>query len=826
MASWQQALPTAFQIPKGPIPDPDQQQPKGPKGQDATPYDPNNRTPQASAQAVQLTDRQQNLLIDIKKRYKTIWTPIRRLNCRRTLKAFEYLKGNCYLAFDYDNFEFVDAFSGTDAVAGDQKGDDTELYRFTDNIYQMLCLSFIAALSPRAPATRYQPVDAQNELDLKTAERASTMMQLIEEQNEIKSLQKLELLHLWTGGVYFSYTRYLVDEDQAGVTKQPITAMVPTQVAPARMECPQCGTATPDDQISPMGVPRCPKCGSELNENEDWHPPQTMPMPQKVGTEEIPNGMTKIDAIGLLNVDAAPYAQKLYQTPILDFEIESDVADVRSRYPGAWDKIQSSAGSAGVPEAEADRIARLRLFGGTSSRSGYLSDSLPTFSRCWIQPWAFNILDNKADADGLRELFPKGVKLVSLGDTFLEAVGEKLTTCWSWCPTIEGMGLYPFAVGDAALDIQERINDVANLTHEHMDRNASPPILVDGDALDTAAMSQKANLPGGMVELIRRNTLIGKPLSDLVFQPSYHIDNNIYTYGESLIMRAQLVCGVQPQIFGGSDPNVKTAHGQAQMLNTALGRLKLFWDQIGIEHARRSYLAVKCMTEHMDDELRVVVDGDTESGFENEFVLLTEMQGEFHAFPETDEEFPSTYGEIRDRIMQFISDPNAGKNPYLAAFLADPDNQKLIDRYVAPPGSTLPGDAERSKVKQIIAVLAKSAPQTVPGPQGQAIEMPSVTPDPDMDDMNIWVVECKKWGQRNWEARYSNPNGYDNVKAALKLASQYQAMAMLAQSAQVQAAAAGGPGGTSGAPPAGGGAPPNSPAPPSPGAPGKLAPMH
>lgn len=786
-----------------------------PKGQDPTASDPSNQQPKQNAQQLGLTPLLQQKLIEIKKRYKTIWMPIRRNNCRRALRAFEFLKGNCYISFDYDNFEFYDPIES--ALGDDDKSEDLEMYRFVDNIYQMLCLSFMAALSPRAPVTRYQPYDAQDELDIKTAERASTMMQLIEEQNDIKSLQKLELLHLWTGGVYFSYTRYIVDEDRAGITKQPVTQMVPTQVTPDRFECPKCGTTVPDSAVSPFGVPRCPKCGAELRD-EDWHPGDVMEVPQTVGQEEIPNGMTKIDVFGLLNVDAAPYAQDLFQTPILDLEMECDVADVRSRYPQAWDKIQANSGTAGVPEAEADRMARLRLFSTGSSRGGYLSDSMPTFSRCWIQPWAFNILDDKTIADQLREIFPRGAKLVSLGDEFLEAAPEKLTDVWSWCPQMRGMGLYPFAVGDAALDVQERINDVTNLTHEHMARNASPMIMLDGDALDGDALNGKKNMPGSFVNVLRRGpALVGKPLSDLVFQPEFHVDNNIYTYGESLVARAQLISGVQPQIFGGSDPNVKTAHGQSQMLNTALGRLKLFWDQIGIEHAHRSYLAVKCMTNHMDDELRVVVDGDTESGYENEFVLLTEMQGQFHAYPETDEDFPSTYGEIRDRMLELINDPNMKDNPFLLAFLSDPDNQKLIARYILPPDVTLPGDAERSKIKQILARLAKdpNGPTVVMGPTGP-LQMPTIAPDPDFDDMGMWVMEAKKWGQRNWEAKETNPQGYDNVRAALRLASQLQAQQQVAQA--LQAAPPQGPG-------PGAGGPPPGPAHGAPGAPGKVNPV-
>jgi hypothetical protein len=160
----------------------------------------------------------------------------------------------------------------------------------------------------------------------------------------------------------------------------------------------------------------------------------------------------------------------------------------------------------GLAESDTDRVARLQMLSSNGARNGYLSQSMMTYSRCWFQPEAFNRIDDKAMADGLRAKFPKGCKLVSAGGTeFLEAVPTKLTDEWTWCGTARGFGLYPPAVGDASLDVQDRINDVANIVHEHMDRNASPTILVDDDAIDSEAMSGKA-MPPGTITPIKRKT--------------------------------------------------------------------------------------------------------------------------------------------------------------------------------------------------------------------------------------------------------------------------------------------------------------------------------
>lgn len=749
----------------------DKPQAGAPRGQEPTSDDPNQRTPEQNAAAVELPEYLQQELLKLRRTFKLRWAPIRRNNVRRVLKAFEFLKNNIYGSFDPENFDFYDPLNSM--TSGAIEPEDVDLYKFNNNVYGMLALSFMAALSAQVPKARYMPNDADSQVDISTARRASTMMAMIERDNKIKSKQKLELLHLWTGGCYFSYTRYVVDANRFDSTKQPVWGLVDQEVMPERYECPQCGASTPTASIHPMTSPRCANCGAPLDE-EHVYPSVVMPAPKQIGTEKIPNGQTLIDVFGTLNVDADPHADELWQSPIVDLEMEVHTGSIRAAYPKAWEKLRTVGNSTGSPDGEADRMMRFRLYSSNAARSGYLTESMPTFSRCWFQAWAFDEIDNQDYATQLKKLFPEGVKLVSAGAmVFLEAVPERLTEKWTWCPSFRGVGIYPPGVGDAALDIQERINDVANIVHEHMDRNASPTILGDADALDGEALEGKLMLPGTFTMVKRKGALAAKPLSDLLYQPTFHVDAQIYSYGENLIMLAQLVSGVQPQIFGGSDPNVKTASGQQQMLNTALGRLGLFWDQMREEHADRSKLAVKCMAMNMDDQLRVVVDGDTDSGYKNEFILLTEVQGDFHAYPESDQGFPATYAEIRDRLMEILEQ---AETPFVQAFLSEPDNLRLLATYILPPDTVIPGDAERARVKRILAQLAKEQPQMVPNSvTGTPMMMPSIEPEPDFDDFEIIITMTKIWCQKNYEMMDTEPLGFQNVLAFLRLCSQLNA---------------------------------------------------
>jgi hypothetical protein len=302
-----------------------------------------------------------------------------------------------------------------------------------------------------------------------------------------------------------------------------------------------------------------------------------------------------------------------------------------------------------------------------------------------------------------------------------------------------------------------------------------------------------------------------QPLSDLVFQPEFHIDSHIFQYEPQLIQLAQTLSGVQPQTFGGSDPNVQTMGGQAQALKTAVGRMMLFLKRIREEHAARAKNSVTCSIDNMDDQLRIVVDGEADGDYSNEVMLRNELTGDFLTYPESDEGFPATYQEIQDRIIQLLT--QGQKSPFIGAVLSDPDTQKVVARYILPDQITLPGDEERSRLKMLMQKLSKQAPHVIPGPNGP-MNVPSILPSKDYDDFDMAVTISKKWLQSNWQLQQSNPNGFNNVLAFLRVSTQMAAENAAKQQLQMQAAAGGGPGG-----PPPGGPKPGGPAPPPPAGP-------
>ena len=102
------------------------------------------------------------------------------------------------------------------------------------------------------PKTRFLPENAEREEDIATAKAASRVQEIVERQNNIKSLHKQGLLFLWMAGCYFRHTRYVVDSDLAGTHKEPVVETHKVAVLPERYICRQCTTTVPVESGHPV----------------------------------------------------------------------------------------------------------------------------------------------------------------------------------------------------------------------------------------------------------------------------------------------------------------------------------------------------------------------------------------------------------------------------------------------------------------------------------------------------------------------------------------------------------------------------------------------
>ena len=159
-------------------------------------------------------------------------------NC---LENLEFFKGNQFISFGPGESDFFNAVDWMHQGEHAQDTDDKDLYQYCNNFYQMLATGFVAALAPQVPKSKWMPEDAEQLSDVTTAKAAQTLIDIIERQNREQSLLKQQLLYLYTTGAVFRHTRYVVDAERAGTSREPVFNETQSQLAPVRYHFFDCG---------------------------------------------------------------------------------------------------------------------------------------------------------------------------------------------------------------------------------------------------------------------------------------------------------------------------------------------------------------------------------------------------------------------------------------------------------------------------------------------------------------------------------------------------------------------------------------------------------
>ncbi len=221
-----------------------------------TPSDPMQGTADEPQNSAQLSEEDQQRLIALVRSYKDQWSQDRVVLMQRCLQNLEFFKGNQFISFGPGESEFFNAVDWMNQGDHAQDSDDKDLYQYCNNFYQMLATGFVAALAPQVPKSKWMPEDAEQLSDVTTAKAAQTLIGIIEQQNSEQSLLKQQLLYLYTTGAVFRHTRYVVDGERAGTTREPVFNETETQLAPDRYHCFHCGATSPADAM-PVSGHRC-----------------------------------------------------------------------------------------------------------------------------------------------------------------------------------------------------------------------------------------------------------------------------------------------------------------------------------------------------------------------------------------------------------------------------------------------------------------------------------------------------------------------------------------------------------------------------------------
>src|SRR5437016_11548003 len=90
---------------------------------------------------------------------------------------------------------------------------------------------------------------------------------------------------------------------------------------------------------------------------------------------------------------------------------------------------------------------------------------------------------------------------------------------------------------------------------------------------------------------------------------------------------------------------------------------------------------------------------------------------------------------------------------------------------LAPPLLSAVTDESSDQERQILSQRGSAG----------MVEMPSIQPDKELDDLDVIQKTVRQWAQKNFDKQEQNPDGFRNVVLYYKMAASYQQQAALSR---------------------------------------------
>jgi len=461
--------------------------------------------------------------------------------------------------------------------------------------------------------------------------------------------------------------------------------------------------------------------------------------------------------------------------------------------PGYEKKIKT--GSSGAGQDVYERTARISTKQGVSlvTQSVGSWSHLVTRQNTWMRPAAFKLIENEEIRAQLEELFPDGFRVRSDSGTYTGSWNESMDDCWAILHPLPGDGQYRNSIGNSSVSVQERFNDIINITQDVYEKT-QPAGWFDDKIVDADGVVRQRSMPGARYPAPRNPQ---EALSNsFYFEPAAQVSADMLQYAQDLMGPVmQFLTGAFPALFGGEMKGVETASGYGMARDQAMGRIGLIWRAVKRFWARIMEQAVRCAAKNRKDDVSMGVPDDS-GNVETTEVRIEELQGKIYCYPDSDENFPESFSQKRAAYMQIL--PIADKNPALEQILAEPDNVELARKLIGLEDFVIPAAEARDKQLYEINQMLKSAP--TPNPQyaqlqeelGQATQhvggggmlpdgavealtqqlqstgqMTSSIPiDAEMDDNAAEAEAGKTWvnSSEGQKQKRENPTGFANVR--------------------------------------------------------------
>jgi hypothetical protein len=639
---------------------------------------------------------------------------------------------------------------------------DPDLDNKNANVMMPYRDSVVAALSVGIPTTLFYPNDADVAADIFAAHTWSRAAELIRRKNKARLLFIKALSTVWTGGLVAAYN-YSEKNKKFGMKKEPIYEDMPNFINDSY--CPECGRRLQSEQTAASmeglySTMECPNCG-------EIQPVVEVTQEKKSvisGYDSIPKVGENIEIFSGLHVQIAPWAKKIGDTPYLILNEEMHIAQAREDHPSFWEKIRRS------DSILYDRWARMLTYYGDDT----LMD-ICTRRKVWLRAWAFNAITDDSTRKMLKTLYPKGMRATLINDVVVEVEHEDLDEHWTIGIDPQSSFLHGTPQANGIIPIQEMTREHRILTLETM-RYSIPETYVVKNILNWNALKNREVKPGSLVPT---KDPTGKSLSDHFYTSKTASLSQEHAFmGKQLQQDGQFSSGAFPSIYGGSlEGGSGTAAEYSMSRAQALQRLQTQYAILSFFWAELEGKAVADLLSNLKEDTNYVVPQG--NGFLNIWIRKSQMNGEVGQITtESSEQFPTSWAQQRDILYQLVQ----SNNDFINQALFHPENRHLFAEIIGLANFYVPGDEDRTKQLGEIVELMKGQPIAGPG-----IMLPTVPIEEDLDDHEVHIEIIKAWlvSDVGQDAKISNPLGYQNEMAHLKMHVMYIQSMMQAQ-AQAQ----------------------------------------
>jgi len=644
------------------------------------------------------------------------------------------------------------------------------------NVYSARAQMIIAALTRTVPNVRFAPQRADSDAQITSAESAEKFVKVISRNNDLVQIQTDAARYLWTDGRYLYWSRFVKDGQRFGWEEDD----EPDDLVPENEGTPVEGAAaasTPESAETAQESPGAPPATDEEKETEE-EGEESEPV------KRTPRGQEVRTAHGKLEIKLTPMmANSLDEVDVLQYECEVDETRAKGMFPWVADDIKAATNQAAMGEIA--RLARQNVKLGMQS-TYVTSDSIAadvTIQRTWMRPSYLMGITDENKRDELIEMFPNGCYVVFAGDTFCFARNESMDDSWALAQAYSGDGQNRNAMGTSTMPLQKRLNNWLDLMNDIFVRTI-PKKWMDSKAFAVEAIRQQTNVPGDIGSFKRQP---GIAVNELIFvepavNPPANLADFIKEYSGPL---AELLSGAYPALAGGDVGTADSGVAIATQRDSALGRLAPTWHSMKNAEATSMKQLVRWAAKCRDKSINERIPGGETIALE-----INDLKANIMVFAESDENFPETYTQRKNAIMNIFND--IGKNPMLQEVFFNAANLEFLQNMMGLSDLYIPQVASRNKQLGEIEVLLKSIP--VPNPQveeaTQKIEqmkMAGVDPqelaaaeqqvaamppeisslpiDEKTDDNDTEAATCWQYlnsveGRR---AKRSNPEGFKNV---------------------------------------------------------------